>query len=56
MIRELTDAFDYDTASDVYRMLKDFRIPKEEQMLYNEIGECLRRLDRDRILELIAKG
>ncbi len=56
VIRELTDAFDYDTASDVYRMLKDFRIPKEEQMLYNEIGESLRRLDRDRILELIAKG
>jgi len=55
VIRELAEAFDYDTAADVYRMLKDFRIPKEEQMLYNEVGEYLRRLDRDKILELLAE-
>ncbi len=55
-IREAVDAFDFNTADELVGMLKEYRLPKEEEARYGRICGMITRLDRDAILEELSNG
>ena len=50
-IREAITAFDYDSADEILKMLKDYRIPETERERYERICDLVTRLDRDALME-----
>ncbi len=50
-IREAVTAFDYDTADEILKMIKDYRIPEQDADKYERIRDLVTRLDRDALLE-----
>jgi len=50
-IREAVEAFDFDTADEIIKMLKEYNIPKEESEKYIRICDLVTRLDRDALME-----
>lgn len=52
-IRELVDAFDYDSADSVMFSLKDYRIPEGEIDHFEKVKRALAEVDRTEILNLI---
>ena len=50
-IREAVEAFDYDTADDVVKMLKEYKIPDEESEKFTRVCDLVTRLDRDALME-----
>ena len=50
-IREAVEAFDYDTADDIVKMLKEYKIPDEESEKYTRVCDLVTRLDRDALME-----
>ncbi|MBR5422119.1 MAG: response regulator [Lachnospiraceae bacterium] len=53
---EFLEAFDYDSAEDIQKMLGAFAIPKSEEKRYNKLKEMLATLDRDGALSLLREG
>ena len=52
-IRELVEAYDYDTADGIMNMLSDYRIPSELKEKYNKVRELLVAVDRDALLQVL---
>ncbi len=52
-IKELMEAFDYDNASEIYKMLSDYTIPADKLEKYNLTGKYLASVDREKLLELL---
>ncbi len=50
-IREAVEAFDYDTADDVVKMLREYKIPDEESEKFTRVCDLVTRLDRDALME-----
>ncbi len=50
-IREAADAFDFDTADEIVKMLADYRIPDDQKERYTRICDLVTRLDRDALME-----
>ncbi|MCR5249168.1 MAG: response regulator [Lachnospiraceae bacterium] len=53
---DFLEAFDYDSAEDVLKMLSAFSIPQTEKTRYNKLKELTARLDRDGALALLRGG
>lgn len=54
-IREFVSAFDFDGAEDILSMLRDYRVPKEEEERLQGIRDGITKLDRDGVLKLLSK-
>lgn len=54
-IKELVDAYDYDTADGIMDMLKDYRIPDSYKDKYNRVKELMVLVDRDGLLKILVK-
>lgn len=52
-IKELMEAFDYDNASAIYKMLADYTIPSEFAEKYKLVGKYLAAVDREKLLEIL---
>lgn len=52
-IRELIEAFDYDGAADVLKMLEAYSLSEEQKAHFEEVSDLIRRLERDRLLEIL---
>jgi HPt (histidine-containing phosphotransfer) domain-containing protein len=55
-IKEAVDAFDFNTADELVGMLKDYRLPPDEEDRYERICGMITRLERDTILEELNNG
>lgn len=55
-VREAVTAFDFNTADELMGMLKEYRIPKEEEDRYLRICDMVTKLEREAILEELANG
>ena len=55
-IREAVTAFDFNTADELMGMLKEYRIPKEEEDRYLRICDMVTKLEREALLEELANG
>ncbi len=53
-LRELVDAFDFDSADGVVDMLKDYRMPEGFAEKYEEIRTALVSVDREKLLALLG--
>jgi signal transduction histidine kinase/CheY-like chemotaxis protein/HPt (histidine-containing phosphotransfer) domain-containing protein len=52
-MKELLEAYDFDTADGIMNMLSDYRIPDEYRDKYDEVKELMAAVDRDALLELL---
>lgn len=52
-IKELIEAYDFDTADSILKMLDDYSIPKEAAEKYKNLVELMSAVDRDGILKLL---
>ncbi|MCR5474283.1 MAG: response regulator [Lachnospiraceae bacterium] len=50
-IREAAEAFDFDTADEIVKMLGNYRIPDDEKDRYTRICDLVTGLDRDSLME-----
>ena len=50
---ELVEAFDYDSAEDVFHMLDDYRIPSDEEERYKGVKAALQAVDQEKLMELL---
>lgn len=55
-IKEAVDAFDFNTADELVGMLKDYRLPPDEEDRYERICGMITRLERDTVLEELNNG
>lgn len=55
-IKEAVAAFDFNTADELVGMLKEYRMPPEEDARYERICGMITRLERDAILEELNNG
>ena len=55
-VREAVTAFDFNTADELMGMLKEYRIPKEEEDRYLRICDMVTKLEREALLEELANG
>ena len=55
-IKEAVAAFDFNTADELVGMLKEYRMPPEEEARYERICGMITRLERDAILEELNNG
>ena len=53
-IRELMEAFDYDNASVIYKMLEDYSIPEDMVEKYRIVGKYLADVDREKLLAVLG--
>ncbi|WP_196808761.1 response regulator [Butyrivibrio sp. AC2005] len=53
-IRELMEAFDYDNASVIYKMLEGYSIPEDMVEKYRIVGKYLADVDREKLLEVLG--
>lgn len=52
-MKELLDAYDFDTADSIMGMLAQYSIPQEYQGKYGRIKELMSAVDRDALLEIL---
>ncbi|SEK27211.1 Hpt domain-containing protein [Butyrivibrio sp. ob235] len=52
-MKELLEAYDFDTADGIMKMLSDYSIPDDYKDKYNKIVELMAAVDRDALLELL---
>ncbi|MBR5337178.1 MAG: response regulator [Lachnospiraceae bacterium] len=52
---EVLEAFDFDTAKDIFESLNDYKMPDEFKETYDKIRERMAEVDRDGIMDIIAK-
>jgi signal transduction histidine kinase/CheY-like chemotaxis protein/HPt (histidine-containing phosphotransfer) domain-containing protein len=52
-LRELLEAYDFDTADGIMKMLSEYRISAEYKDKYNRVKELMAAVDRDGLLELL---
>ncbi len=52
-LRELVDAFDFDSADDIISAVGGYRLPEGESARFEEIKKLVKGLERDKILELL---
>lgn len=50
-IREAVEAFDFDTADEIIKMLSDYRMPDDHKDRFIRIRDLVIRLDRDSLME-----
>ncbi len=55
-MRELLEAFDFDTAKELFDTFEDYRMPAEFKATYEKMKGKMAELDRDGVLELIDGG
>ncbi|MCR4715670.1 MAG: response regulator [Lachnospiraceae bacterium] len=52
-IREFVDAFDYESAESIIKMLEIYRIPDDEQEKYDIIKKLVGNIEREKLLEVL---
>ena len=52
-MKELLEAYDFDTADGIMKMLSDYRIPDGRRDKYNKVKELMASVDRDSLLEIL---
>ena len=52
-MKELLDAYDFDTADGIMKMLEDYRIPEDYKEKYSKVRELMSAVDRDALLEVL---
>ncbi len=52
-MKELLDAYDFDTADGIMEMLSQYRIPAEHKEKYAKVRELMSAVDRDGLLEIL---
>ena len=52
-MKELLEAYDFDTADGIMNMLSEYRIPDEYKDKYNKTKQLMAAVDRDALLELL---
>lgn len=52
-MKELIEAYDFDTADSIMLMLKDYTIPSNCKNKYNKVKELMSAVDRDGLLEIL---
>jgi signal transduction histidine kinase/DNA-binding NarL/FixJ family response regulator len=52
-MRELLDAYDFDTADGIMNMLADYRVPADYKDKYDKIRQLMAAVDRDALLEIL---
>lgn len=52
-MKELLDAYDFDTADGIMEMLSQYRIPAEYKEKYLKVKELMSAVDRDSLLEIL---
>ena len=52
-MKELLDAYDFDTADGIMKMLSDYRIPETCREKYEKVKELMSAVDRDGLLEIL---
>ncbi|MBQ1548714.1 MAG: response regulator [Lachnospiraceae bacterium] len=52
-IKELVEAFDFDSADDVIDMLKEYKIPESRMEMFRSVREGVSEVDREKLLEIL---
>ena len=52
-MRELLEAYDYDTADGIMNMLTEYRIPAEHKEKFDKVRQLLAAVDRDALLQVL---
>ena len=52
-MKELLEAYDFDTADGIMSMLSDYRIPDDLSDKYNKVKELMAAVDRDGLMEIL---
>ncbi len=52
-MKELLEAYDFDTADGIMKMLSDYRIPDSHKEKYQKVVELMAAVDRDALIELL---
>ena len=52
-IRELAEAFDFDSAEDMLNSLDDYKLPDDEAERFEKVKKLVKGLERDKLLELL---
>ena len=52
-LKELVDAYDFDTADGIMNMLSDYRIPESCKDKYDKVKELMAAVDRDGLLQIL---
>ena len=52
-MRELLEAYDFDTADGIMNMLAEYRIPEEFKEKYLKVKELMSAVDRDELLKVL---
>lgn len=52
-MKELLDAYDFDTADGIMNMLSQYRIPAQQKEKYLKVKELMSAVDRDGLLEIL---
>ncbi len=53
-MRELIDAYDFDTADGIMQMLSEYRIPEEYKEKYEKVRQLMAAVDRDALLVILG--
>ncbi|MCR5397431.1 MAG: response regulator [Lachnospiraceae bacterium] len=53
-VLEFASAFDFDMAEQVFDMLKEYSLSKEDESKAEEVYKAIRNVDRDKLLELLS--
>ena len=54
-LREFAEAHDFDSADYIMETLAGYRIPDAEQERYEAIRKAVRRMDREKLLEVLTR-
>ncbi len=52
-MKELLEAYDFDTADGIMNMLADYRVPDSYKDKYDKVKELMAAVDRDKLLEIL---
>ncbi|MBR4755043.1 MAG: hypothetical protein IK054_07675, partial [Lachnospiraceae bacterium] len=52
---EVLEAFDHDTAKEIFESLSDYKMPDDFKEIYDRIGERMAEVDRDGVLSAISE-
>ena len=52
-MKELLEAYDFDTADGIMDMLSEYRVPAEYRQKYDRIKELMAEVDRDGLLDIL---
>ncbi len=52
-MKELLEAYDFDTADSIMKMLSEYRVPRDYREKYDKIKELMAAVDRDALLQIL---